>query len=416
MLLSPLLKLFLITAVSGAAVVPRADTFKHPGLLHTEEDFARIRSKLASNSEPWVQGYRALTNNGHSKLGYEAAPVAGLCRGINAGCQENYSRAFNDFAAAYQHALRWKISNDTAFADGAVAIVNAWSTTLKNISGISSDRFLAAGIYGYQFANVVELLKDYSGFSEQNLTSAKNLLTDIFLPHNIQFLTEHGVDGPNDEAFWANWDLCNYGSALAIGVVTDNRTTYDFAMNYFYNGGGRGSIHNYLWKTYNDSTAQGQEAGRDQGHSMLDLALLGPFATTALNQGDDVWAYNDSLILKGAEYAAKYNLGYDVQYTPYLAKDAKGRVLYNQTTISNVSRGNIRPIWDMYYNQYVVKRGLNGTYTKLYADKVRAANNGSEGGGGDYGPNSGGYDQLGFGTLMYTLDNTRDELYAECDE
>jgi len=32
-----------------------------------------------------------------------------------------------------------------------------------------------------------------------------------------------------------------------------------------------------------------------------------------------------------------------------------------------------------------------------YAEKTRA-----EGGGGDYGPNSGGYDQLGFGTLTST--------------
>jgi hypothetical protein len=29
---------------------------------------------------------------------------------------------------------------------------------------------------------------------------------------------------------------------------------------------------------------------------------------------------------------------------------------------------------------------------------------GTEGGGGNYGPNSGGYDQLGFGTLMGTAD------------
>jgi hypothetical protein len=33
-----------------------------------------------------------------------------------------------------------------------------------------------------------------------------------------------------------------------------------------------------------------------------------------------------------------------------------------------------------------------------FAEKVRP-----EGGGGDYGPNSGGYDQTGYGTLMYTL-------------
>jgi hypothetical protein len=139
---------------------------------------------------------------------------------------------------------------------------------------------------------------------------------------------------------------------------------------------------------------------------MLDLALIGPFATAAFNQGDDVWAYNDSVILKGAEYAAKYNLGNDVSYTPYLAIDSSGKVVYNQTTISNVSRGDIRPIWEMFYNEYVVKRKLPGTYTKLYADKVRAANGGAEGGGGDYGPNSGNYDQLGFGTLMFTLDGS----------
>nr|CDI53953.1 gpi anchored protein [Melanopsichium pennsylvanicum 4] len=277
---------------------------------------------------------------------------------------------------------------------------------MKSIAGISSDRYLAAGIYGYQFANVVELLRDYSGFSAQNLTSAITLLTDVFLPSNLAFLTQHNGYGADDVHYWANWDLCNYGSALAIGVVSDNRTTYDFALNYFYNGKGRGSIHNYLWTTYNDSTAQGQEAGRDQAHSMLDLALLGPFATSALNQGDDVWAYNDSLILKGAEYTAKYNLGNNVQYTPYVAIDSSGKVEYNQTTISNISRGDIRPMWEMYYNEFVVKRKLPGTYTTLYADKVRQANGGAEGGGGQYGPNSGGYDQLGFGTLMYSLDGS----------
>jgi hypothetical protein len=32
----------------------------------------------------------------------------------------------------------------------------------------------------------------------------------------------------------------------------------------------------------------------------------------------------------------------------------------------------------------------------------------TEGGGGDYGPDSGGYDQLGFGTLLFTRDRTAD--------
>jgi hypothetical protein len=42
--------------------------------------------------------------------------------------------------------------------------------------------------------------------------------------------------------------------------------------------------------------------------------------------------------------------------------------------------------------------GLAAPNAAAYAAKVRP-----EGGGGDYGPSSGGYDQLGYGTLTATL-------------
>ena len=56
-------------------------------------------------------------------------------------------------------------------------------------------------------------------------------------------------------------------------------------------------------------------------------------------------------------------------------------------------------MWESLYNHYVKEKGLSGTYTQMAAGTVRP-----EGGGGDYGPNSGGFDQLGFGTLMCSLD------------
>lgn len=101
--------------------------------------------------------------------------------------------------------------------------------------------------------------------------------------------------------------------------------------------------------------------------------------------------------LNRAEYVAKYNLGNDVPYTTYTNSDVA------QTVISNASRGDIRPIWELLYNHYGVRKGLNVKYTKQYRDLVVEDGAGAEGGGGNYGPNSGGYDQLGFGTLMYTL-------------
>jgi hypothetical protein len=46
---------------------------------------------------------------------------------------------------------------------------------------------------------------------------------------------------------------------------------------------------------------------------------------------------------------------------------------------------------------YAQRRGLSVPNITAYMNRVRP-----EGGGGDYGPNSGGFDQLGFGTLTHT--------------
>jgi hypothetical protein len=111
-----------------------------------------------------------------------------------------------------------------------------------------------------------------------------------------------------------------------------------------------------------------------------------------------MYGYDDSRLLKGAEYVAKYNLGQDVPYTTYTWLDGPwGCAPYSQTVISSGGRGNIRPIWEMVYNHYVKRRGMSAPNVDAYAAKARA-----EGGGGDYGPNSGGYDQLGFGTLTFS--------------
>jgi LPXTG-motif cell wall-anchored protein len=66
-----------------------------------------------------------------------------------------------------------------------------------------------------------------------------------------------------------------------------------------------------------------------------------------------------------------------------------------------------RPIWAMIANHYTRRRNLDASYlTRI------AARSAPEGGGGDYGPNSGGYDQLGFGTLAFTRDRAKDPTAA----
>jgi len=69
----------------------------------------------------------------------------------------------------------------------------------------------------------------------------------------------------------------------------------------------------------------------------------------------------------------------------------------SQTVIAYGSRGQIRPVWAMLHFHYNRRLYLDDKYiSAMYYDLVAP-----EGGGGDYGSTSGGYDQLGFGTLMY---------------
>ncbi|KAI9925307.1 hypothetical protein ASPWEDRAFT_121264 [Aspergillus wentii DTO 134E9] len=381
----------------GLVLFPLCYAFSHPGLLHTNADFERIAPNVQNQTEPWITGWYKLTNSSYASPAYTPSAQEVVYRGDNPDHSQNYASLYRDIAAAYNLAIQWKVTANNTYADTAVSILNAWGSTLTGISG-SADKFLAAGIYGYELANAAELMRDYTGWASDDFTTFTNMMVGAFYPMNHDFLTFH--NGAAVDHYWANWDLCNIASMLSIGVLSDNETMFNEAVDYFKTGGGNGQLEKAIWHIFDvdgQSLGQGQEAGRDQGHSMLDFSLLGPIALSAYNQGEDLFEYLDNRILAGAEYVAKYNLGNDVPYTTYVNSDV------TQSVISDGDRGGVRPIWELLYNHYGVLKGLDVTWTKQYRDMVVEAGDGAEGGGGDYGTSSGGFDQLGYGTLMYTL-------------
>ncbi|MFG2955277.1 alginate lyase family protein [Streptomyces sp. NPDC048291] len=384
-------------AVAASVTAPRvADaapaTFTHPGMLHNAGDINRAKVRVAAGTDPWLSGWNRLTANSHSASTWTPSPRATVIRG---GTGENYGILYNDIAAAYQNALRWKVAGTAANGDTAVKILNAWSSTLTTLTG-NADRFLAAGIYGWEFCQAAELMRGYAGF---DLAAFQAMMVDVFYPLNNSFLTNH-----NDACitnYWANWDLCNMASVMAIGILTDNAAKYDQAVTYFKSGAGNGSIAHAVPYLYTDSDGYGlgqwQESGRDQGHTVLGMGQLGAVCEMAWNQGDDLYSYDDRRFMKAAQYVAKYNLGQDVPYTTYTWGTGQSCAQSSQTVISDSSRGQLRPVWAMLHFHYNRRLGLDDKYiSAMYYDLVAP-----EGGGGDYGSTSGGYDQLGFGTLMY---------------
>ncbi|MGP3968213.1 AbfB domain-containing protein [Streptomyces sp. 6N223] len=381
---------------AGAALLytaaPTAVAATHPGVLHTQADLDRMRAMVNAGKQPWKAGWDRLVANSHSAAGWTPRPQEMVCRG--GSDPQNYPILYNDIHAAYQNALRWKVTGDTAHADTARDICNAWSGTLRGICG-GSEVVLLAGIYGYQFANVGEIMRGYPGF---DLARFQAMMLTYFYPASHDFLNRTTNCWGH---YWANWDLCSMASVMAIGILCDDQAKVNETVDYFHSGPGNGSLANAIPYVYDDvGLAQWQESGRDQAHSIMGIGLMGTICEMAWNQGVDLYAADDSKFRKACEYVARYNLGYDVPYTTYIWRNGPHCVETAQTVISEGGRGQGRPVWERVYHHYAIRRGMAMPNTGDMVARVRP-----EGGGGDYGSTSGGFDELGFGTLAYARES-----------
>ncbi|WP_031478389.1 alginate lyase family protein [Streptomyces bicolor] len=381
------------TAVLPAAPAVAAGAYAHPGLLHTGADLDRMAAKVKAGAAPYTTGFAKLTANRHAQSSWTANPQTTVIRG---GDGQNYGILFRDVHAAYQNALRGHVSGEGAHLDTAVAILNAWSAELTTIGG-NADRFLAAGLQGYQIANAAELVRDHPDFE---LGRFQEMLTKVFAAAGDDFLVRH--NGAVVSNYWTNWDLAAMCCVLAAGIFCDDRAQVARAVEYFKHGEGLGSIRNAIPVVHEDGLAEWLEAGRDQGHALLGVGLMGTFCEMAWNQGIDLYGYDDNRFLKGAQYVAKWAMGGDVPFTANTRKKGAINGWSGSETVTEaapVDPAMTRPIWAMIANHYTKRRGLSASYLTQIAAKSAP-----EGGGGDYGPNSGGYDQLGFGTLAFTRD------------
>ena len=163
-------------------------------------------------------------------------PVETIVRGGGSG--ENYINAARGATMAYQNALRWKIEGTESNAAAAVRILMAWANTTKDIGG-DSNYALAAGLYGYQFAQAAELMRDYEGWSREDFEQFKQWMLDVWYPKAIGFL--RGRNGTWENAgkwwqapghYWSNWGLCNALCVISIGVLCDDVFIYNQGMSF----------------------------------------------------------------------------------------------------------------------------------------------------------------------------------------
>lgn len=339
---------------------------RHPGLLHTESDFTRMAAKVTANAEPWISGWNKLDDHDYTSLGRIPNPQVIVSRGTD---NTGLSTMKFDMESTYQIALYWKITGDTRYADLAVRFLNEWSSTMTTLTG-NADRFIASGLYGYQWANAAEIMRTYSGWASTDIARFQNWLLGIWYPLCHSFLSDHnGADITN---YWASWDALTLCGIFAIGVFCDRVDICNEALTYYTTTGrGNGAAAHNVYVLHPGYLGQWQESGRDQGHSTLSIACIASLCEMAWNQGIDLYGYSNNRFLAGAEYVAKSNLKdsndnfYSLPFSQYSNRQG------TMTTLSDSGRPHIRPCWEIIYNHYVNRKGLSAPWVSAMALRVR---------------------------------------------
>ena len=403
------------------SAVDAQSAFKHPGLLHSEADFARMKQRIEDGEEAAVQSLANMRGSYaiRGDHGHGWAVNVDIIRGI-AG--ENYINAYRNASRAYQMAMLWKLTGDIGAANEAVGILNNYALFNRSLGGNSNISLIPA-FTGYHFLNAAEIMRDYEGWNSDDFNRFKQYMVDVWFTVAQDFL-ERRHDTVAKEGGWihyySNWGVGNALFCISLGIFADMPDVYNYGMYWLTEGPGCESLfigeHPYPnaglmsgdgwglipWFHPDERAPLGyfgqmQENGRDQGHSLASLGILGTALETLYKQDNNVYCnlYNplveglagSAIVAGAAEYVAAYNTGTD---------DLPWKNNWWMEGFNANSRGQWRPIWQQFINAYENRMGIPMPYSHMAHDAM-----GLEWGSGDYGTGSGSYDHIGWGDLCH---------------
>lgn len=354
-----------------AEIPATPSAFVHPGIYYSSADLDFIRQKIAAKAEPWFSAWERFKPEA-KQLNWKPLPVERWERDM----YYNY-----DPLTAHQLALAWALTGEAQYAEKSVEILNAWSSTLKEIvkrEGNVPQQKLATGVSAHHFVNAAELLR-YGG-PQGTVFPWKEAEQEKFKQMLVLF--HDAMDGFYPQ-FNGNWDAIMMNSMMAIAVHLDDRAMFEKVVRHYLIGvRPNGGLPNYIYPS-----GQCQETSRDQLHVQWGLGAFVGICEIARKQGVDLYGALDNRLLKGLEYSAKYGLGEDVPYEGNKKLGAKGR-------------GTFLALWEAPYQHYVYRKGLEMPHVKrvIEAESVKTPWNRKDT-QGPYRPEGSSPVAIGWGTL-----------------
>lgn len=376
--ISVLLKLGFYCLFLSIGLEMQARKFVHPGILHTTKSIERMRAQIADKEYPAYGSFELLKSHHCSQADYQPfGPFEIISR--DGEFRHTKSKMEQDFSAVYQNALMWVLTGEKTHAEKSLELLLGYAGTLKRIPE-TNDAPLLVGLEGLKIIYATEILRHtYKKMTVVQFNEISRMIREVFLPVMENFY--HRKPYTN-----GNWGPIVTKAYMAAAILWDNEEMYNKAVDFYLHANDNGTIAHYI----SGDTGQIQESGRDQGHSMLGIGALATVCEIAWQQGDDLYSALDNRLMKGFEYVAKYNFGYNVPFAVW--KDVTGKYS-NWTEISNKGRGRYMPIFEMTYNHFVIRKGMQMPYTEQVLRQIR--------------PEGYDRDQPAFGSLLFNEAGTK---------
>ena len=293
-----------------------AQAWTHPGIAVSRDQLNATRAAYEAGDALIVSQVSKAMDSSYGSLTYtvQGPWPGGLNQcGANSTPNDGCQFADNDSNAAYVQALLWYMTGNQAYADNAIAIMNAYANNFKGYAGTNgipcpsgtdcSNGPLQSGWDAEKWPRAAEIIRygrtsrgARSGWRESDIAAFSAMLVNIYQPV-IQ--NGSGVNG--------NWDMSMIDGTMQIAVFTESSALLDTARtlwkgrvpDLFYLSAVDGSTHapsprgNVFWfgqVIFDSSTNNvGQETCRDLRHMEDSISSTILTAETDWIQGGSLY-------------------------------------------------------------------------------------------------------------------------------
>jgi hypothetical protein len=332
--------------LGGAAQYPTDGTFVHPGTLDGKEELDYVKAQLAAGAEPWTRQFNSMK----SVEGLTALPAAQTTIDANSGAAD---AARNDARRTYGNALAWYLTGEEAYAQQAIAYLNAWSG-LQSITATDEQNRLVGGWLGSLFGPAADIMLGYSGWAAADIEKTRAMFKLAFYPVL------------NTASSWnGNVDLHQISAMLAIAVFNEDKDEFNMGLVRL-----NARVPAYFYLTTDPQPGAGfwsnptlwvdgltQETCRDNNHH-AQFALSGAIGAmeTAWHQGVDVYTTYQPRMVAALELMGLQSSSGSMQ----------------GTCANDVASTDVYDTWEIGYNHYHTRKGIDLPNTwAMISPKVR---------------------------------------------